>query len=146
MENHIYASSYSPSTNYRSFRDPPADTMFLSHHLHHHRTDASSAAALRFPSSALSAVEAADIAPPGVTSRIASSSAAAAAANFLSTWPPAAAAAPSALDLKRSSEGQFLLTFSSLLGYLVWVICCCLLKLKNEVTKISLIPLIMSYL
>lgn len=104
MENHIYASSYSPSTNYRSFRDhPAADAMFLSHHLHH-RTDASDAAAFRFPSSALSAVEAADIAPPGVTSRIASS---AASANFLSSWPPVAAAAavPSALDLKRSSDG-----------------------------------------
>ncbi|KAH1188478.1 Zinc finger CCCH domain-containing protein 37 [Glycine max] len=116
MENHIYAASYSPSTNYRSFRDPPADTMFLSHHLHHHRTDASSAAALRFPSSALSAVEAADIAPPGVTSRIASSSAAAAAANFLSTWPPAAAAAPSALDLKRSSEALYHPTILGTIG------------------------------
>ncbi|KAG5001042.1 hypothetical protein JHK87_022114 [Glycine soja] len=115
MENHIYASSYSPSTNYRSFRDhPAADAMFLSHHLHH-RTDASDAAAFRFPSSALSAVEAADIAPPGVTSRIASS---AASANFLSSWPPVAAAAavPSALDLKRSSDALYHPTILGTIG------------------------------
>ncbi|TKY68537.1 hypothetical protein E2542_SST04792 [Spatholobus suberectus] len=90
MENHIYASSYSPSTNYR-FLDPDASaataTMFLSHH----RADA----ALRFPSATVDA----DIAPPGVASRIASS----AAANLLSPWPPAA---PSSLDLKRSSDGM----------------------------------------
>ncbi|KAL5176767.1 Zinc finger CCCH domain-containing protein 37 [Glycine soja] len=115
MENHIYASSYSPSTNYRSFRDhPAADAMFLSHHLHH-RTDASDAAAFRFPSSTLSAVEAADIAPPGVTSRIASS---AASANFLSSWPPVAAAAavPSALDLKRSSDALYHPTILGTIG------------------------------
>ncbi|KAK7405793.1 hypothetical protein VNO78_07402 [Psophocarpus tetragonolobus] len=100
MENHIYASSYSPSSNFR-FRDPSDTAMFLSHH--HHRD---SAAALRFPSAA---VVDADIAPPGVTSRIASS---AAAANFLSAWPPAAAAA----DLKRSSDALYHPTILGTIG------------------------------
>ncbi|XP_020207376.1 zinc finger CCCH domain-containing protein 37 isoform X2 [Cajanus cajan] len=93
MENHIYASSYSPSTNYR-FLDPDA-AMFLSHH----RPDS---AALRFPSAALDA----DIAPPGVTSRIASS--AAAAASLLSSWPPA--------ELKRSSDALYHPTILGTLG------------------------------
>lgn len=107
MENHshhIYASSYSPSSNYR-FLDPDAATMFLSHH--HHRTDAATAAALRYPSAAL---DAADIAPPGVVSRIAPS-AAAATASLL--WPPAA---PSALDLKRSSDALYHSTILGTIG------------------------------
>ncbi|KAL2327090.1 hypothetical protein Fmac_020517 [Flemingia macrophylla] len=80
MENHIYASSYSPSTNYR-FLDPDA-AMFLSHH--------------RFPSAAAAAALDADIAPPGVASRIASS------------WPPA--------DLKRSSDALYHPTILGTIG------------------------------
>ncbi|KAK7342925.1 hypothetical protein VNO80_25883 [Phaseolus coccineus] len=99
MENHIY-SSYSPSTNYR-FRDPDPSTMFLSHH--HHR--AADSASLRFSSSLAD-----DIAPPGVTSRVASS----AAANYLSPW--ASSAATSSLDFKRSSDALYHPTILGTIG------------------------------
>ncbi|KAK7313822.1 hypothetical protein VNO77_39024 [Canavalia gladiata] len=108
MENHIYA-SYSPTTNYRFLDPDTTTTMFLSHH-HHHRTDAAS---LRFPSAAAADI---DIAPPGVTSRIASSTA----TNLLSQatpWPPAATnVAPSSLDLKRSSDALYHPTILGTIG------------------------------
>ncbi|KAK7317441.1 hypothetical protein RJT34_01681 [Clitoria ternatea] len=85
MEKHIYGSSYSPASNYR-FLEPDPTTMFLSHHH-------------RFPSSAADI----DIAPPGVTSRIAATSA-------LSPWPP------SSLDLKRSSDALYHPTILSTIG------------------------------